>query len=78
MYMEVCGNGYSQNIVTTSLFMTLIIVHSYNLRNIDIYLLYETLTPIDLLRQGPVVILRIQPALSYLYQFFLVQYISMQ
>ena len=24
MYMEVCGNGYSQNIVTTSLFMTLV------------------------------------------------------
>ena len=24
MYMEVCGNGYSQNIVTTSLFMTLL------------------------------------------------------
>ena len=25
MYMEVCGNGYSQNIVTTSLFMTLLL-----------------------------------------------------
>ena len=27
MYMEVCGNGYLQNIVTTSLFMTLVKLH---------------------------------------------------
>ena len=33
MYMEVCGNGYSQNIVTTSLFMTLDQPYSYGLRH---------------------------------------------